>query len=701
MLAKLLSTFNILATARDAALALLLFLTVMLMIMPMPTVIVDMLIGFNFAVAILLLMTSIYLKHALDLSSLPGIILVSTIFRLALSVTTTRLILAQGDAGAIIVTFGQFVIAGNVVVGLVVFFIVTIVQFMVISKGAERIAEVAARFTLDAMPGKQMSIDAEMRNGDIDAEEAGRRRKLLQRESQLYGAMDGAMKFVKGDSIAGLIIIFVNLVGGITIGVVQRGMTAQDAIGQYALLSIGDALISQLPALMISLAAASIVTRVPGKAQVNLGADIIGQLGAEPRALGLAAVALMALGLIPGFPTAILGLLAAIFGAATFLTWNRAGQTGSADGATEKSEEQGAKDTGAQASPPSEEEAEPTPIRLQVSQKLADELNAKTLGPGLETARSNVKNQLGVSCPAASVETVPDMADDMVRVMFDDVPILSDCIMSKHLIVEADAELLEACEIPDEDKRQMPRAFGNATFVDARHMQLLEDAELSFDTPATAALALLDEALMGHIGHFIGIQETQELLTECEQSLGALLQEVMNTLSLQQIADVLRRLLRDRISIANRRMLLEALAEWGGGNRTSEDVTEFVRLAFRRQVCDRVADANRMISGIIVEDGTEALMRDRLHQTVIGTSLSFAEDECEELLSKLRRVIDKKSPDRGQLVIFVAVDLRRHLRAFLLQRRITVEVISSQELVPGYTFFPVSTLRLSRQRSAA
>ncbi|MEL6680749.1 MAG: flagellar biosynthesis protein FlhA, partial [Pseudomonadota bacterium] len=309
---------------RDAALGLLLVLTIVLMILPIPTVIVDGLIGLNLGFAILLLMTAVYLGRTLDLSTLPGIILVATIFRLALSVTTTRLILAEGDAGAIVETFGAFVIGGNPVVGLVVFFIITVVQFIVIAKGSERIAEVAARFTLDALPGKQMSIDVELRNGDIDNAVAKHRRAELNKESQFYGAMDGTMKFVKGDAIAGLVIIFVNLLGGLAVGMAQGGLEFGDAIQKYSLLTVGDALISQIPALLISVTAATIVTRVEEDTSRNLGSEIVQQIGRDSRAIRMAALVLAGLSLVPGFPTLLLLCLAALFMLTTMLPQRRA-----------------------------------------------------------------------------------------------------------------------------------------------------------------------------------------------------------------------------------------------------------------------------------------------------------------------------------------------------------------------------------------
>lgn len=262
------------AVRQDIVLAVLLLLAVFMMIVPLPTALVDLLIAINLTISIVLLMIALYIREPLEFSTFPAVLLITTLFRLALTISTTRLILLQADAGEIVYTFGNFAVGGNLGVGLIVFMIITIVQFIVITKGSERVAEVGARFSLDAMPGKQMSIDGDMRAGIIDANEARRQRGLVQKESQLYGAMDGAMKFVKGDAIAGIIIILVNILGGTAVGVFIHGMSASTAMSTYAILSIGDGLISQIPALLISITAGIIVTRVPGEQRKNLASDL-------------------------------------------------------------------------------------------------------------------------------------------------------------------------------------------------------------------------------------------------------------------------------------------------------------------------------------------------------------------------------------------------------------------------------------------
>ncbi|TIP88973.1 MAG: FHIPEP family type III secretion protein, partial [Mesorhizobium sp.] len=290
----------------DLVIAILMLVAVVMMLIPLPTFLVDILITANIAVSVLILLVSFYVSHPLQFSSLPSVILIATLFRLAITITTTRLILLQADAGEIVSAFGTFVVGGSIAVGLVIFLIITVAQFIVVARGAERVAEVAARFTLDALPGKQMSIDAELRNGDIDQAEARRLRQQLERESQLFGAMDGAMKFVKGDVIAGIVIILVNLIGGFAIGTLQHDMSLGDAAVTYSLLTVGDGLVAQIPALLVAVAAGTMVTRVGNSdGTSDLGRQITSQLLRDSRALALAAVIMVGLAVVPGFPSLV------------------------------------------------------------------------------------------------------------------------------------------------------------------------------------------------------------------------------------------------------------------------------------------------------------------------------------------------------------------------------------------------------------
>ncbi|MBF2937397.1 SctV family type III secretion system export apparatus subunit PcrD, partial [Pseudomonas aeruginosa] len=309
---------------KDILLVVLLLAVVFMMVLPLPPLLLDILIAVNITISVVLLMMSVYIGSPLQFSVFPAVLLITTLFRLALSVSTTRMILLQADAGQIVNTFGSFVVGGNLVVGIIIFLIITIVQFLVITKGAERVAEVSARFSLDAMPGKQMSIDGDMRAGVIDVNEARARRAVIEKESQMFGSMDGAMKFVKGDAIAGLIIIVVNILGGIAIGVTQKGLSTADALQLYAVLTVGDGMVSQVPALLIAITAGIIVTRVSSDESADLGSDIGEQVVAQPKALLIGGLLLVLFGLIPGFPTlTFLALALLVGGGGYFMLWRQ------------------------------------------------------------------------------------------------------------------------------------------------------------------------------------------------------------------------------------------------------------------------------------------------------------------------------------------------------------------------------------------
>ena len=308
----------------DIILAVVVVSIVGMMIVPLPTPLLDVLLTFNISLSVIILLISLYIPQALRITVFPTLLLITTMYRLSLTISTTRLILLTGNPGDVVRSFGQFVVAGNYVVGAVIFIILVVVNFIVIAKGSERVAEVAARFTLDAMPGKQMSIDADLRAGSIDMDEGKKKRRDLERESALFGAMDGAMKFVKGDAIAGIIVTVVNIVGGLTIGVLQKNMSVADAAKKYTLLTIGDGLVGMIPAILISTAAGIIVTRVGGEEEgAHLGKDVAQQLTAYPKAIAIAAGMLIVLGLIPGLPTIPFILLGGGAGAGAYLMLKR------------------------------------------------------------------------------------------------------------------------------------------------------------------------------------------------------------------------------------------------------------------------------------------------------------------------------------------------------------------------------------------
>ena len=413
---------------QDVILAVFIVSVIFMMIVPLPTWLVDGLIAMNMSISVVLLMVAVYLKSPLDFAAFPAVLLITTLFRLAISISTTRLILLDGDAGHIVEAFGEFVVGGNLVVGIVIFLILTIVNFIVITKGAERVAEVGARFSLDAMPGKQLSIDADMRNGAISQTEAKILRNKVAQESKLFGSMDGAMKFVKGDAIASIIIVFVNLLGGLAIGTLQKGMTAAEALNLYAVLSIGDGLISQIPALFIAICAGIIVTRVSDEgSSKDLAGDIGAQVMGQPRAISIGAAMLLVFAMIPGFPTAVFLILAAVLAIPGIMAFRKA-RSGKVDVAPVAPLETLVTPQKAQLSKQDftvEQDdifSPTTQLLVELSSNLERHLTGVNLRAEINKARLQIYFRLGVSLPPIEVRRGEGLAENHYRIFVAEIP---------------------------------------------------------------------------------------------------------------------------------------------------------------------------------------------------------------------------------------------------------------------------------------
>ena len=678
---------------QDLLLVGVLLAAVAMIVLPVPAAIADMLIGCNIGVAVLLLMVAVYLQRPLDLTSLPGIILVSTVFRLALEVTVTRLILGTGDAGKIVEAFGQFVIAGNLVVGLVVFAIITVVQFIVITKGTERVAEVGARFTLDALPGKQMSIDNDVRNGDIDGAEAKRRRYAVEQESKLHGAMDGAMKFVKGDAVAGLVIILINLVGGIGIGVGQRGLPIGEAMQTYSLLTVGDALISQIPALFLSITAAVVVTRVSGDTGQDLGRDMVGQLSSDRRALGLAALILLAMAVVPGFPAPVFLLLALAFGAAslrgqdtigTIRRWlqaRRGGPSAPADASLVLPEP-------AEAAP-----AEPAMISVSLSPRLFGEIDRDRLQAQIKIACQQVEQDLGIRCPVMGARMDPMLDGFCYAIEIDDVPVEEGELPPGCVLLRDDPVHLELLGIGGQAG---PPVFDGqpACWVNAANVGCLAESGIGFFDGAQVIAARLRASLRCHAPRFIGILEAKQIVQRIEAENAELAREVTRVVSVPKLAEVLRRLLEEGVPIRNVRLILEALVEWGEREKSPLLLTEYVRAALARQICYRHAGPQKVIPAIILSQDAEATIRVALRETAVGIYLALDPAVITSLVDRVRHQLGEHMDAQAKPVLLAALDVRRHLRGLLQQNGVDVAVLSYQDLAPDFPVQPVGSVTL-------
>ncbi len=650
----------------DVLLALGVLVIMALMVFRLPVAVIDALVAVNIAMGMGLLLIAIYIPTPVAFNSFPSVLLISTLFRLSLSVATTRLILLDADAGHIIDAFGNFVAGGNLVVGLVVFIIITVVQFIVIAKGAERVAEVAARFTLDAMPGKQMSIDSDLRAGLIDNEEAKDKRKLLEQESQLNGALDGAMKFVKGDAIASIIIVIVNLVAGLAVGMLQRGMDIGEAVQIYSILTIGDGMVAQIPALLGAMAAGLIVTRTTNHDNdKHLGAMIGRQIGAQPRALLMTGIIALLLALVPGFPSMVFLVLAcALLAVAHFAApqvlprWLKSLRQQSAADVDVLHGELGAI---------GQAPGFAQPLVIEFSPAAEQRVAGLASRRRLMQVRDSISEQLGTPLPEPAYRCSTGLTRHDYRISIFDVIVASGAVAEQR-----DAVM--------------------QTDIDETHGELVP-----ISVPNESLAGQLDAVLRQHAGQFLGVQEISNLLDVANDQYPALVKEVLRVVTPQCVAEVLRNLVYEGIPIRNLRAILEALTEWGAREKDAGGLTEFVRIGLKAYITARFIDANHDLRAIIVQAEVEEQIRKSLTETPAGLLLMMAPDAVARLrgnLQELLATIDKVEPSAGQRVLLTSVDVRRHIKKVIEHECAGVPVLSYQELVMPVNIVPLGHLRL-------
>ena len=676
----------------DVTLAALVVLMVGMMIVPLPTWLLDILIASNISIAVLMLLVSLYIQSGLGFTAFPTVLLITTLYRLALNVSSTRLILLQADAGDVIYAFGTFVVRGNYVVGAVVFLILTLIQFIVIAKGSERVAEVGARFTLDAMPGKQMSIDAELRSGAIGQEEARRRRRTLQRESEFFGSMDGAMKFVKGDAIAGIVITIVNIVGGLIIGIAQRDMSAGDALATYGLLTIGDGLVSQIPALLISTAAGLVVTRVSSEEEgSSLGSDVASQIFGNPKALAIAAAFLIALAIVPGLPAIPFAVLAVVF----FVTSRRIVRRAAVEAAGEPeraiAQKEAARETRArQAMVPLV-----VPVAIDLGPDLADRVLAEGGGgPLLEEEIPRLRDELfldlGVALPGVRARRAPDLADGAYAIALSEVPVARGEIALDRLLVDRPPEALTAAGIPS-DATMNPITGRPASVADPSARAPLEDAGISALDEAQVVARHLGAAVRRRAHDLVGLQEAQSMLDQLERAYPALVRNVVpKPVSLALLTDVLRRLVEEGVSIRPLREVLEALAIYAPNERDPVALTELVRASLKRQITHRHA-AGDALAVYLLDPEIEGAVRDSIQRTATGSYLAMPPDLARDVIDAVRR---EASATQGEVVLLTQSDVRRFVRRLVEVELPEVVVLSYQELAPEITVQPLGRVSL-------
>ncbi len=701
----------------DIALAIILIGIISMLIVPMNPTVLDFLIAGNMMVSITLLMVAIYIPSAVHLSIFPSLLLITTLYRLGLNISTTKQILLHANAGEIIFGFGHFVVGGNFIVGGVIFLIITLVQFIVITKGAERVAEVAARFTLDAMPGKQMSIDADLRAGIIDQDQAREKRSGIQRESQLYGAMDGAMKFVKGDAIAGIVITMINICGGLVIGVAVNGMQMADAAGLYTLLSIGEGLVAQIPALLISISAGMVTTRVSSEAaDANLGKEISGQMLKQPKALMFAAAILVLIGLIPGFPKPPFFLLASCIGMLGYALNATAqisggaggGNGGGGGGSISSAGGGGGMSTGTDTKVKGhraitgggvDSYALTLPVILETGAHLSEEIRQAQKGRSfvdemIPKMRQALYSDLGVRYPGVHVRTdAPSLEPEEYSIQLNEVPVVRGKVLQNYVLTNESEENLQRYNLPFTSYKN---SLGlPSLWVEQQYEELLTKAGIKFWKSLEVVILHLSYFFRHYANEFVGIQEVKSMLEFMEKSFPDLVKEVTRLIPLQKLTDIYKRLIQEQISVKDLRTILEALAEWAQTEKDTVLLTEYVRSSLKRYVSYKYSQGQSVLSVYILDPEIEDMVRGAIKQTSAGSYLALDPDSVQLILQSIRNTVVPPPPGGQPPVLLTAIDVRRFVRKLIEMEYPDVSVVSYQEIVPEIRIQPLGRIQIS------
>jgi len=660
-----------------------------LMILPVPTVLLDLLLAINITMSVLIMLTSIYIMRPLEFSGLPAMLLLTTLFRLGLNVASTRLILlgaAKGkvEVGNIIETFGNFVVGGNSIVGIIVFLVLVIINFSVITKGAGRIAEVAARFTLDALPGKQMAVDAELAAGALTEAQAKKRRSEVQREADFYGAMDGASKFVRGDAIAGLIITGINIVGGLIVGVAQGGMDFGTAFQTYSLLTVGDGLVSQIPSLLISTATGVVITRVASES--NFGSDIAQQLVGNYRVLYAAAAIVFGLGLVPGMPLPIFAFMSVLMGGFGYHLTTRPAP-GDEDKPVEKA--------------PTGEKSETEtlkdllnvePVSLEIGYgllNLVDETSGGTLLNRLVQMRRQFAQTLGVLVPPIHIRDNLELEAGQYRLMLRGVPIGNGRLMpGRMLAIDPGGVDGKINGVPTKDP-----TFGlDALWIEGTEQHRAEAFGYTVVNLETVVVTHLTELVRQNSSDLFGWPDLSERLDGMRINAPKLVEDVLDKYGMSGLMSIIRRLLDENISIRDLNTVFEALASFKGEKSNSTALTQEVRATLARQISHQFMNADGVIHAALLDRSLEESLRRCLvtqnGEPVLACDLGTAQS----LFAEIESAFGAFAAHDAEPLILAPPDLRSPLREFLSQFFPNVDVICHREIVPNAQIISVAQL---------
>lgn len=654
---------------------------VSMLVLPMPTFLLDFFLAISVMIGMLILLVTMYVPRSYDFSVFPTLLLITTVFRLALNVSSTRLILLEGSAfdGKLIRAFGEFVVGGNYVVGFIVFIILVAVQFIVITKGATRTAEVAARFTLDAMPGKQMSIDSDLSNGLITEEEAKRRRKDLQKEADFYGAMDGASKFVQGDVKVGILITVVNVIAGFIIGMAIRGESFDTAIKTYTLLSIGDGLVTQIPSLMITTATGIIVTRAVSD-EKTLSTDLSKQFATQPRALMMTAGALAIMALVPGFPTIQILLIAIGLGSLGYVMVRNQKDQEVKEKA--QSEQKVSKEKKPESVMPF---VSVDPLEVEIGYSLIPLVDPEQGGMLLDRI-TNIRRisaiSMGLIVPPIRIRDNMELESDRYSILIKGVEVGSGQLQIGKLMA------MDAGDVVDkiEGSEFTEPAFGlKAIWIDPAKRDAAERQGYTVVDCQTIIATHLTEIIKAHAAEILGRQEVQDLIDSIKKDHPAVVDDLLGSkrLSLGGIQKVLQNLLREHVSIRNMVSIMETLANYSEHTNDPNILTEYVRAALARQICREYAGSGNSLAVITVDPEIESTLRNSIHDDPVEGKVLGLEPEAHEQIMTALLNSYRTARNAGHMAIYLVSPHIRSVTFALLEREVKdAVVLSYNEIVP-------------------
>ena len=664
------------ARSSSAMMAMGVIAILMVMIIPIPTFLLDILLSFSITFSIIILLMSMYVLKPLHFSVFPSVLLIATLLRLSLNVASTRLILLHGNegteaAGQVIKAFGTFVVGGNYVVGLIVFTVLVLINFVVITKGATRVAEVAARFTLDAMPGKQMSIDADLNAGLITDTDARRRRAEIEQEANFYGAMDGASKFVRGDAIAGIIIVFVNIIGGLIIGVLQMNMPLAEAARNYTLLTIGDGLVTQVPALIVSTAAGMLVTRTA--ASTELGEEVKAQLFMQPRAIATAAIMLFIFALVPGMPKISFIIVSAIIAFIAYRVVQNIAKT--------KQKEEEAEQAAPAAAETTDTVAPLDTLGLEVGYALipmVDPVQGGELLQRIKALRRQLATEMGFIIPAIHIRDNLKLRPDEYSVQLRGVEVARGNVMVGHyLLISADDKDLKVKGIPTKEP-----AFGlPAMWVTEREKDAVQLKGHVVVDPATVITTHLTELIKTYADEILGRQEVQSLLDNLEQLYPRAVKEIVpKTVPVSLVHRVLQRILRERISIRDLLTIIETIGEYVATTKNADILTGYVRQALARTITKQYQDRDGNITVMIMSPDIEDKISRSIQHTEHESFISPDPNIVKKMVTNLQKLVSIFISSGTQPIILCSPNNRIHFRKILEKFYPSMVVLAHNEI---------------------